>query len=272
MQVRGKRLRHPVKAIREPFGKAGLVVAVCALVLALTGAAIAAGALSGKQKKEVEKIAKKFAGKPGPAGANGAAGPQGPAGSAGAAGATGPQGATGPTGKEGSQGKQGPTGPTGSAGATGPEGPEGPEGSPWTAGGTLPSGETETGTWLTELAEEENEVQQFEISFPIPVAGSVQPIMVPKEAVLNEEVPEGCTVAGVEGSAENPIAAPGNLCMYEGKATTLSFEEATPIGAGFFPFKPDGSGLGVGPTGVVIRLLVPEVGEFAFGPWAVTAP
>lgn len=97
------RLRHPVRAIREPFGTAGLIVACIAMVLALTGAAFAAkGALTGKQKKEVEKIAKKFAGKPGAAGAAGAqgpAGPQGPVGPAGANGKDGAPGAPGPTGK-----------------------------------------------------------------------------------------------------------------------------------------------------------------------------
>ncbi|MCW2987260.1 MAG: hypothetical protein JWM24_198, partial [Solirubrobacterales bacterium] len=52
------------RRLREPFGKAGLTVGVIALVMALVGGAYAAGALTGKQKKEVEKIAKKFAGKP----------------------------------------------------------------------------------------------------------------------------------------------------------------------------------------------------------------
>lgn len=97
-----KRLRHPLRAIREPFGTAGLIVACVALILALTGAAFAAAGLTGKQKKEVEKIAKKFAGKPGAPGAAGpagAAGPQGPAGAAGAKGATGATGTNGVNGK-----------------------------------------------------------------------------------------------------------------------------------------------------------------------------
>ena len=51
----------------------GLVIAVVAMLIALTGGAFAAsGALTGKQKKEVEKIAKKFAGKPGSSGFAGA--------------------------------------------------------------------------------------------------------------------------------------------------------------------------------------------------------
>ena len=62
----------------------------------------------------------------------------GPAGPAGANGKDGAQGDKGPEGQQGLQGKQG---------EPGPEGEKGEEGSPWTAGGTLPSGETETGIW-----------------------------------------------------------------------------------------------------------------------------
>ncbi len=84
-----KRFRHPIRANREPFGKAaGLVVAIVALVFAMVGGAYAAGALTGKQKKEVKKIAKKYAGEAGPAGQQGKEGKQGP---------TGPEGPQGPS-------------------------------------------------------------------------------------------------------------------------------------------------------------------------------
>jgi len=178
-----KRLRHPVRAIREPFGTAGLVVACVALILALTGAAFAAAGLTGKQKKEVEKIAKKFAGKPGAPGATGA---QGPAGANGKDGAQGEKGATGNTGAAGPAGSAGATGTAGEDGKSvemtpvpsgggeltceeqggaiyevedsgeeaticngkeGPAGPAGPEGVCSTAGCTLPTGVVETGTW-----------------------------------------------------------------------------------------------------------------------------
>lgn len=89
-----KRFRHPARSIREPFGKAGLVVACAALVFAMVGGAYAAVALSGKQKKEVAKIAKKLAGK---AGINGERGPIG---------------AKGDPGSPGSQGIEGPPGPS----------------------------------------------------------------------------------------------------------------------------------------------------------------
>jgi hypothetical protein len=74
------RFRHPIRAIREPFGKAGLTVAILALVLAMVGGAYASGALTGKQKREVKKIAKRYAGKAGPQGIEGKRGPTGPEG------------------------------------------------------------------------------------------------------------------------------------------------------------------------------------------------
>ena len=83
-------MRHPVRAIREPFGTAGLVVAGIALIAALGGTAFAATKLNSTQKKEVEKIAKRFAGKNGKDGAvgpPGSAGPAGPKGDPGGSGA-----------------------------------------------------------------------------------------------------------------------------------------------------------------------------------------
>jgi hypothetical protein len=183
------RLRHPVRAIREPFGKAGLTVAICALVLAMVGGAYAAGALSGKQKKEVEKIAKKFAGKPG---ATGAAGANGTNGTNGKDGAPGTAGIPGTPGKNGTDGEDGEPGEPGEPGANGKsvlhgtgapsagtgnegefyldtatdelygpkvgtnwgsgtklKGEKGEDGSPWTLGGTLPAS-TEPGCPCTE--------------------------------------------------------------------------------------------------------------------------
>lgn len=93
------RPRRSPSGRREPFGKAGLVIACCALVLACTGAAFAAGRLTGPEKKEVGKIAAKTAqkyagtgktGPAGPAGPGGPAGPPGPAGSAAAYATIGP--------------------------------------------------------------------------------------------------------------------------------------------------------------------------------------
>jgi hypothetical protein len=86
------RLRHPIRQLKEPFGKAGLTVAILALVLALVGGAYAAGGLTKSQEKQVTKIAKKYAGKPGAAGAPGAAGTNGTNGKDGTNGTSGTNG------------------------------------------------------------------------------------------------------------------------------------------------------------------------------------
>ena len=94
-----KRLRHPIKSAREPFGKAGLTVAILALVMAFVGGAYAAGGLTKSQEKQVTKIAKKYAGKPGAPGTNGTNGSPGAKGDTGAAGAAGTNGTNGENGK-----------------------------------------------------------------------------------------------------------------------------------------------------------------------------
>ncbi|HET7589046.1 MAG TPA: hypothetical protein VFK14_02505 [Solirubrobacterales bacterium] len=178
--------------MHQKLGTAGLVVAIVALVAAMTGGAFAAGGghLTGKEKKEVKKIAKKFAGKRGKAGAPGATGPQGPKGDTGAAGA------------------KGDTGAKGDKGDRGDRGPEGPEGSPWTAGGVLPSGKTETGTYAMGL--NTAPVTYGAISFPIPLAEIPSGEVIPMP-------PAGEPTASTEncpGTASDPSAEPGFLCVY----------------------------------------------------------
>jgi len=117
------KLRHPVSPIRDPFGTAAILVAVVALIAALGGSALASGGLSSKIKGEIKKYAKLYSkqfAKPGP------------------------QGPQGPKGDPGAKGEKGDTGPRG---LQGEPGAEGPAGSPWTAGGTLPAGQTETGSF-----------------------------------------------------------------------------------------------------------------------------
>lgn len=162
--------------IHHRLGTAGFVVALVALIAALTGAAYAADKLSGPEQKEVKKIAKKFAGKPGPVGP---AGPPGPAGQAG------PQGATG------AQGPQGATGP------------EGPEGSPWMVNGVLPSGETLAGAWS--FAGKEVFGTFSTISFALPL---------PSEPLFHWIYPGEPDDPACPGDVENPEAEPGHLCVY----------------------------------------------------------
>lgn len=124
------RLRRPSPA---------MVVAVLALIVALSGTATAASGLitgrqiapstiTGKNVKNRSLTAADLAagtlksgrtGKTGPAGPAGAVGPIGPAGAAGAQGAA---------GAKGDPGTSGSTGPAGAPGATGPRGATGPAG------------------------------------------------------------------------------------------------------------------------------------------------
>lgn len=243
---------------RARFGTPGVVIAVIALVFAMAGGAFAAsGGLSGKQKKEVEKIAKKYAGKNGKNGAPGAAG------------APGPKGDTGAAGAKGDTGAQGPIGPQGPPGKEGPEGREGPEGSPWTAGGVLPSKKTETGTWagITEPLEGEK-IGLAAISFTLPLSAELDenhvivlkptPSTAEKEKCANSEHPG-------EPGLTNPEAKPGFLCVYEQffllGGHVKEVKSVTPTG---FP--------GASKSGAIVELTSAEAEDAGYGSWAVTAP
>jgi hypothetical protein len=276
-----KRLRHPIRAIREPFGTAGLIVAMVALVAALGGTALAAkGALTGKQKKEVTAIAKKFAGQPGPAGPAGANGTNGTNGAKGDTGAKGDKGATGDKGDKGDPGSPGSPGAAGADGsgvisgeipavpsetvctgqggaeyeveetgeptiicngAKGDKGEKGDEGSPWTAGGTLPVGATETGLWLargdfhkftTEYKEgEETKKEEVTVgsqaiyapfTFSIPLPAQIKPAHVFYGKGVGEEGSETEFTKHCPGVAYlfPAVSNPGDLCIYESPLST----------------------------------------------------
>jgi hypothetical protein len=145
---------------------------------------------------------------------------------------------------------KGNQGPQGDPGARGPEGPRGPQGapgapgapgSPWTAGGVLPSGATLVGSWSAEneWATAENNVQQFArapISFGIPLSAA------PNVRLFNEGIFFTVNSAGVfvlppdtspeaeenfeavcPGTADNPDATSGNLCIYTDNADSASY-------------------------------------------------
>jgi hypothetical protein len=219
------------RRLREPFGKAGLTVAVIALVFAMLGGAYAAVGLNSKQKKEVKAIAKSFQDK-------GPAGPQGPAGAKGDIGAAGSNGSNGTNGTgattESFGGAQhgctegGIVVKSASPDAVVCNGEAGEDGQTGFTE-TLPSGKTETGVFAEAFpavhGEDSNgdtftaEVtgnQRIPVSFTIPLsAPPSESTVVTEEQQTNEEVPAQCDSDddGV-GSFKEPQADPGNFCAF----------------------------------------------------------
>lgn len=284
-----------LKRFRDQVGTAGFVISIIALVAALGGGAYAAsGGLTGKQKKEVTKIAqteaKKNAGKQGPAGPAGTPGATGPAGAAGPAGAKGDKGDKGDPGEKGEKGDAGESvEPFPSAGGAGEpcEGRGGVvyevqgiatpvcTGSPWTAGGTLPKGATEAGAWAfagdvrtfeTEVEGTKSTVEVGDtngvfapISFTVPLAAKIT-------AANSHYIPFGSPTTECPGSATSPASpAPlaGQLCVYEGSVENATFAEIV---------APVGFGPGSGKAGALVSFTGIGAAAKGSGTWAVTAP
>jgi Collagen triple helix repeat (20 copies) len=265
-------------------------IALIALVFALTGGAFAAtgsgsgSATGGGSGATGRALALSAKAKPKP---KSKTGPRGPAGPAGKAGAPGPAGAVGPAGPGGAQGAQGPAGAKGETGAAGGAGANGENvtsktvptssekcehqggsefkaasgiayacnGSPWTAGGTLPSGKTETGSWIAQPAPGKEEYTA--ISFAIPLAAgltSAQTHFAP-----DPECP---------GTAKEPKANPGSLCVY------ITLKEGAEVGGSGGILNLGELGAGAGTTGAAIKVngeASASEPPLAFGTWAVTA-
>jgi hypothetical protein len=275
------KLRHPINSIREPFGTAGLIIACIALIAALGGTALAAAKLNSKQKKEVEKIAKKFAGKPGAAGANGAPGAKGDAGAAGANGTNGTNGAPGanvtqtaiPAGGECGAGVSGVNYTLSGTSTKICNGKNGTTG--FTE--TLPPEKTETGAWgFGPAMSSEFLSEEISFSFAIPLA---DPLV--GESTVHYINPAGKEVFGVTfqernpigtppscaGNAANPTAEPGNLCIYAAVQENGVFASTTAIhGAG-------SAAAGASTAGAILTMGVAgSEGSGAWGSYAVTAP
>lgn len=238
------------------------LIATLALLFAMSGGAYAASKFLITSTKQISpKVLKSLKGANGK---NGAAGPAGTAGAAGAAtaGAGGPQGPAGPGGAAGAKGETGAPGAPGAKGTTG---------SPWTAGGTLPSKATETGTWaFGPLPAGTNQIAVA--SFPIPLSKSldgshVHLINPAGMEVLFGEPPTEVTptqCGSPVGTVAEPKAEPGNLCVY-----IVSLSEAEGFSEGIV--NPEGAG-GAGVTGALMTVagLPAERAESGHGTWAVT--
>jgi Collagen triple helix repeat (20 copies) len=233
------------------------VAMTIALVFAMSGGAYAAGKYLITSTKQINpKVLRALKGANGKNGTNGVNGTDGAPGEKGPTGATGTQGPQGPEGKEG---------PTGKNGTNGKEGKEGKEGSPWTAGGTLPSGKSEKGTWGVatmpgSFLKGAAVLAISPISFTIPLAETV------KANVIGPGGKGGGGGACPETSElSKPEAEPGNLCIFEG-AFAVNVNEVNPIA-------PENGVKEGGKTGVIVEILPTNNSEpvFVNGTWAVTA-
>jgi hypothetical protein len=231
------------------------VIAVLALVFAMTGGAYAASRVLITSTKQISpKVLKALAGKPGPAGPAGAAG----VGAPGSQGPQGPAGATGATGETGAKGEAGPKGEPGAKGESGAKGEKGTTG--FTE--TLPSEKTETGAWGTRTAGAQG--LDIPISFALPVDPAPTAVYVGQE---ESKSAEGCPGIAPDGL---PQAAPGKLCVYAGFAIAATFVSFLTIEE-----EEQGSGLratpsGAGPAGTVLTFTCSSTCD-AKGAWAVTA-
>ncbi len=220
--------------IRNRFGIPG-VISVLALVFAMFGGAYAASS-SGGGKASTSAASKK--------------GPRGPRGKTGPAGPSGPVGPQGPAGAIGPAGASGKDGAPGSAGLPGADGTDGVDGSPWTAGGTLPVGATETGMWSFASSKAEGSIA-VPISFTIPLAAKLSPANVKFVSNTANPDPTNCP-----GTVEKPEAASGFVCIYEAPGAvnaTHLFDNSPSV------------------AGVLSLFVIPEdKAAAAFGSYAVT--
>jgi hypothetical protein len=260
--------------LRTRFGIPG-VISVIALVFAMFGGAYAASNSSDGGKATAS--AKKAKAKKGPRGPKGATGPAGPAGPQGPAGANGKDGTNGTNGSPGTPGTPGTSVTSASidagelecdelggtefkVGSGSPtfacNGENGEEGEPWTAGGTLPPGETETGAWGTAVPA--GQLGVAPISFPLPLTNTIPPSNV--HFLIGTETNPNCS-----GNAGTPGAVAGHLCVWM---------TAFPPGAAVEEVGGPGDiGAGASRSGAVI-LLAGGTSEdgLVYGTFAVTAP
>lgn len=276
--------------VRERLGTAGLVVAILALIVALSGGAFAATQSAKKKstkymtKAQVIALIK----------ANATSGPTGATGAPGAPGAKGDVGAPGGPGTAGSNGKNvkltpipplvakcsergGVTAEVEGEAATakdvcnGATGAPGAPGQPWAPENELPAGATETGAWAFNGTEDDAAGMVSPISFTVQLP----------EELFAEEVhyqTDSDFADSCPGIASEPTADPGQLCVYFnsffgiGEPVNATLDEITRL--------TESHGLGehersASKTGAALYFeYTGDPGEVAYGngSWAVQAP
>jgi hypothetical protein len=258
--------------LRGQFSTAALILSVIALVFALMGGAYAASNAQTSKKAKVVKGPPGKQGKQGPAGPAGAPGAKGDAGAAGLKGDAGAKGENGAPGAPGASGKSVELSPIPVAGPdcagqggtevivegelSGEEVCNGKEGSPWTAGGTLPPGATETGTWSFNGTNADTEGIYVPISFPIKLAAPIA-----REHIHIQTDPDFATFCDAINVIV-PKAPPGELCVYAEPFVNATFDSITGIA-------PTGEVEAVTKVGGIMHFTLTGTG-YGFGSWAVT--
>lgn len=228
------------------------------------------------------------AGPRGPAGKNGTNGTNGAPGATGPAGPAGPAGGTGPAGNNGSNGTNGANGESVTTSKVGKGTPECPEGgTKFTIQGKsehvcngekgiLHPGET--------LAAEASEHGMFAVNGPVgPVSVGGEGLTAPISFTipLRETLPppnihtiapgetatmgSGCTGSvSAGGTITEPVAEPGNLCLFFREKTNVS-----QVGI----YSPEVNNFEAGPSGAVLEAITAESTKPAaiMGVWVVTA-
>jgi hypothetical protein len=161
----------------------------------------------------------------------------------------------GPTGPQGPRGSQGPRGRTGARGPEGPRGPTGLQGVPGPFPSVLSGGQTLRGRYAIRLtADGAGAIGGDGISFGFTFASPPTPFFVP----LGQQPPPQCP-----GSAANPQAIAGALCVFESTAANVTGQtivnESGVAGANTFGAAVAVSAAGAGATE-------------SQGSWAATAP
>lgn len=277
--------------VRKHFN-ATTVVAIVALVFAMTGGAFAVTSKGGgghataqtAKKKAKVKLLRGPRGERGPVGPVGPAGPAGPSGKDGLNGKDGAPGAPGEKGAAGAPGQSvtGTTEPPGANCENGGYKLTSASGTQYVCNGangadgqtgfteTLPPGKTETGgfTFAHQLISGPSPIMASStaISFNIPLAAELDEAHV--HIVRHGETAPAACDDGVEPapSVEHPEADPGNLCVFAGLAFNANLElieKLAPIFSG-----------GASTSGALLTAALEEKGPnseaILSGSWAVT--